>query len=246
MNRTFKFIWPFIAVLLTGATSCLHAAEEAKEPMIHTDFMTTMWASPTRGQAAPELYYLSGKEYLPLDYQYKRLGERQAYRGTQTFGIYTKGASANGQVAYQLQANCALPKSDSIFLFVLPQLEAGRFKLAAFDVSIEQIGAGNLLMLNLSDVPVVAEIKGVRGALKPYQTHLFELNVARDPDVPIKIAVHDGEWDVVQDVTTRLANDRPYLVVFHESNSRKKSYRLLFFRTLNTFTQAKPEVTEHE
>ena len=214
------------------------AAREEKERTVEAEFSTIQWSSGdyARDDKPVEFFYRTSGEYRPLRPQIRQMGETTHYRGPETMVLYEreKNENAEGEEKwiYRPAESVKLANAPHFLLFLLVRNSGSNIRAAAIDISEPAIPPGAIAFLNLTDKRVAADIRDDRQSVPTVQSALFRPAESDSPDLPLKIAVFDEQWEEVYATVTRVRADRPYLMVFHTVGHRGDAYRLRIFRNL--------------
>ena len=227
-----------VAACVSPALEVAAQTSAARENWISAEFASIVWGrlnpGTSRGEwEPPELYIRQGEgAYERLQPQLSQVGPKASYRGPIQMPVYRRVTTEDGGERFEPVAKVDLPKSDSFLLFI-SEKRGGGWSMAAVDISEEAVPPGDIAFLNLTDKEVAADIRGSRQRVAPYRPALFSPDRSDEPDLPLRIAVFDQEWEETYSTVTRVMPDRSYLMVFFLAGGREDAYRLRVFRNLH-------------
>ncbi len=180
-------------------------------------------------ESPPELYAQIDGEAARLNIQRNETSPTYQYQGRAPFSLY-KRETVEGEIRYtpvaSLPASMRIP--GKVLLMLLGSPQSG-YKLVPLDVSAQNLGRGQLLIMNMSGRKLAArtgkgttEVQPTRSATIPMgelKNHRFQLSVA--------VNENDG-WKLIYNSFITRGSGAPMLALIYPSSAGSAGWKVQF------------------
>lgn len=176
-----------------------------------------------------EIFYLDGEEYKPLSLEIGTRSEMHPLSESQSLMLYSR-AEVDGETAYQLIGEEALPSKSDRFLFLIGEANKTSslpLHIIGLDDSIESFPRGTYKFINFAQVTLEVEISGKKSRVAPKSTEVVKPSIPEDGGF-LPFYIRTAPNTVVYE--TRLfsqQSDRAMVLLFPSQGKRPISVKFL-------------------
>ncbi|MEN8663043.1 MAG: hypothetical protein ABF330_11190 [Lentimonas sp.] len=170
--------------------------------------------------------------YFKIDDDYREValvgeGISMAFpvRGTNTFTLYSKGLSDEGEVIYIPVVQQLLEGAGGNYLTILSRpKDSQSLQAKTYNLNADKYPVNSLHLFNESGISLGVQVDKVNAVVKPFESHTHKFkDVSRDTYTSAKIAIaYKGEAKIMSSKRLRLLPGRRVIMVCFPSINRAK------------------------